>query len=88
MSRHRPHRLRTTAHRVIEKDGRLNVIAHLDASERIEQRIAEDGVPYWNMEARILSLSGENMSIITIEGLADSCFRDSELYPLKVGYDR
>ena len=81
----------TAAVAVIEKDGRLNVVAHFwMPSERIEQRIAEDGVPYWEYVKRgFLSLSGENfVDYHDVKDWLDSLLRDSELYPLKVGYDR
>ena len=81
----------TAAAVVIEKNGKLNVLAHFwMPSERIEQRIAEDGVPYWEYVKRgFLSLSGENfVDYHDVKDWLDSLLRDSELYPLKVGYDR
>ena len=81
----------TAAVAVIEKGGRLNVVAHFwMPSERIEQRVAEDGVPYWEYVKRgFLSLSGENfVDYHDVKDWLDALLRDSELYPLKVGYDR
>ena len=81
----------TAAIVVIEKNGRLNVLGHFwMPSERIEQRIAEDGVPYWEYVKRgFLSLSGENfVDYHDVKDWLDALLRDSELYPLKVGYDR
>ena len=81
----------TAAVAVIEKDGRLNVIAHFwMPSERIEQRIAEDGVPYWNFIKRgFLSLSGENfVDYNDVYNWMTQLISEHELYPLKVGYDR
>jgi phage terminase large subunit-like protein len=59
-------------------------------SERIEQRIAEDGVPYWTFVKRgFLSLSGENfVDYHDVYAWMQSLVTEHELYPLKVGYDR
>lgn len=81
----------TAAVIVVEKNGRLNVVAHFwMPSERIEQRMAEDGVPYMDYIRRgFLSLSGEN--IVDYSDVYEWMARlisDYEIYPLKVGYDR
>ena len=81
----------TAAVAVIEKGGRLNVVAHFwMPSERIEQRIAEDGVPYWNYVRRgFLSLSGENfVDYSDVFKWMTQLISEHEIYPLKVGYDR
>ena len=81
----------TAAVAVIEKDGRLNVVAHFwMPSERIEQRIAEDGVPYWSYVKRgFLSLSGENfVDYSDVYRWVTQLISEHEIYPLKVGYDR
>lgn len=81
----------TAAVAVIEKDGRLNVVAHFwMPSERIEQRIAEDGVPYWEYVKRgFLSLSGENfVNYADVFNWMTALISEHEIYPLKVGYDR
>ena len=81
----------TAAVAVIEKDKRLNVVAHFwMPSERIETRIAEDGVPYWTYVKRgLLSLSGDNfVDYHDCFNWFTSLLSEYELYPLKVGYDR
>jgi phage terminase large subunit-like protein len=81
----------TAAVAVIEKYGKLNVIAHFwMPSEKIETRVAEDNVPYWQFVQRgFLSLCGENF--VDYHGAFEwmqSLISKYELYPLKVGYDR
>jgi len=81
----------TAAVAVVEKAGRLNVLAHFwMPSEKIETREAEDNVPYWQFVKRgFLSLCGENF--VDYHGVYEwmqSLITDYELYPLKVGYDR
>ena len=81
----------TAAVAVIEKDGQLNVVAHFwMPSERIEQRVAEDGVPYWEYVKRgFLSLSGENfVDYSDVFSWMTQLISEHEIYPLKVGYDR
>jgi len=81
----------TAAVAVIEKDGRLNVLAHFwMPSERIDQRVAEDGVPYWEYVKRgFLSLSGENfVDYSDVFRWMTQLISEHELYPLRVGYDR
>ncbi|MBR3279644.1 MAG: terminase large subunit [Lachnospiraceae bacterium] len=76
---------------VVEKGGILNVFAHFwMPSEKMEQRTAEDGVPYQAYIQRgFLSLSGENfVDYNDVKEWLDSMVRDYELYPLRVGYDR
>ena len=81
----------TAAVIVVEKDGRLNVLAHFwMPSERIDQRVAEDGVPYYEFIRRgFLSASGENIVDYNdvYQWMAD-LISEYEIYPLKVGYDR
>ena len=81
----------TAATAVIEKDGRLNVLAHFwMPSEKIDEATERDGVPYWTYVKRgLLSLSGDNFVDY------HDCYewfvrllKEYELYPLKVGYDR
>ena len=81
----------TCACAVIEKNGRLNVIAHFWLpSEKIDEATERDGVPYWTYVKRgFLSLSGDNF--IDYHDCYDwftSLLREHELYPLKIGYDR
>lgn len=81
----------TCACAVIEKNGRLNVLAHFwIPAERIEEATERDGVPYWTYVKRgFLSLSGDNF--IDYHDCYDwlvSLLRERELYPLRVGYDR
>ena len=75
----------------VEKDGVLNVFAHFwMPAEKLEQRTAEDGVPYQAYIQRgFLSLSGENfVDYNDVKDWIDSLVRDFELYPLRNGYDR
>lgn len=81
----------TAAVVVVEKDRRLNVIAHFwMPAEKLEIRTAEDGVPYGNFIQRgFLSLSGDNfIDNHDVHEWMTSLIKDKELYPLKVGYDR
>ena len=81
----------TAAVAVIEKGGTLYVLAHFwMPSERIEQRVAEDGVPYWDYVRRgFLSLSGENIvDYSDVFSWMTQLISEREIYPLKVGYDR
>lgn len=81
----------TAAVAVIEKAGRLNVIAHFwMPAEKIDLATERDGVPYWIYVKRgLLSLSGENfVDYHDCFNWFGSLLRDLELYPLKVGYDR
>lgn len=81
----------TCACAVIEKDGRLNVLAHFwMPAEKIDEATERDGVPYWTYVKRgFLSLSGDNF--VDYHDCYDwftSLLSKHELYPLKVGYDR
>jgi phage terminase large subunit-like protein len=81
----------TAAVAVIEKGGRLNVLAHFwMPSQRIDEATERDGVPYWTYVKRgFLSLSGDNF--VDYHDCYDwfvSLIREHEIYPLKVGYDR
>lgn len=81
----------TAACVIIERDGRLHVLAHFwMPSERLRAAIEEDKVPYDQMiERGFLSLSGKNrvewrdvynwfFELVTVY----------HIYPLKIGYDR
>ena len=81
----------TCACAVIEKNGRLNVIAHFwMPAEKIDEATERDAVPYWQYVKRgFLSLSGDNfVDYHDCYGWFTSLLSDYELYPLKVGYDR
>ena len=81
----------TAAVAVIEKAGRLNVIAHFwMPSERIDEATDRDGVPYWTYVKRgLLSLSGDNfVDYHDVYAWFEDLVRVREIYPLKVGYDR
>ena len=81
----------TAAVAVVEKDGRLNVLAHFwMPAEKIDEATERDGVPYWTYVNRgFLSLSGENfVDYRDCYEWFQALIRDYELYPLKVGYDR
>ena len=76
---------------LVERDGVLYVFAHFwMPAERLEQRTAEDGVPYQHyIERGFLSLSGENfVDYHDVKDWVDSLVRDYELYPIRNGYDR
>ena len=81
----------TAACAIVEKDGRLNVIAHFwMPSEKVDEATERDGVPYWTYIKRgFLSLSGDNfVDYHDCYRWFESLVRERELYPLKVGYDR
>ena len=81
----------TAAVIVIERHGRLNVFAHFwMPSERIDQRVAEDSVPYYDFIRRgFLSVSGENIvDYNDVYAWMTRLISEHEIYPLKVGYDR
>ena len=76
---------------VVEKDDRLNVLAHFwMPAERIDEATERDGVPYWTYVKRgLLSLSGDNF--VNYHDCYDwfvSMVEQYEIYPLKLGYDR
>ena len=81
----------TCACAVIEKEGRLNVIAHFwMPAEKIDEATERDAVPYWTYVKRgFLSLSGDNyVDYHDCEKWFTDMVSIYELYPLKVGYDR
>lgn len=81
----------TAAVVIVEKYGRLNVLAHFwMPAEKIDEATERDGVPYWTYVKRgFLSLSGDNfVDYHDCYEWFTSLLRDRELYPLKVGYDR
>ena len=81
----------TAACAVIEKNGRLNVIAHFwMPSEKIDEATERDGVPYWTYIKRgFLSPSGDNfVDYHDCERWFTDLVSQYELYPLKTGYDR
>ena len=81
----------TCACAVIEKDGRLNVIAHFwMPAEKIDEATERDAVPYWTYVKRgFLSLSGDNfVDYHDCYNWFTNLITQYELYPLKVGYDR
>lgn len=76
---------------VIEKDGKLNVIAKFFMpAEGIEEATARDGLPYQAyVERGILKPSGENfIDYRDCYEWMRSLVRDYDLYPLQTGYDR
>ena len=81
----------TCACAVIEKDGRLNVLAHFwMPAEKIDEATERDGVPYWTYVKRgFLSLCGDNfVDYHDVYRWFEELVRVHEIYPLKVGYDR
>ena len=81
----------TCACAVIEKDGRLNVLAHFwMPAEKIDEATERDAVPYWTyVKHGYLSLSGDNfVDYHDCYKWFTSLISEYELYPLKVGYDR
>lgn len=81
----------TCACAVIEKDGRLNVLAHFwMPAEKIDEATERDAVPYWTYVKRgFLSLSGDNfVDYHDCFNWFTNLITQYELYPLKVGYDR
>jgi len=81
----------TAAVAVVEKHGRLNVLAHFwMPAERIDEATQRDGVPYWTYVKRgLLSLSGDNfVDYHDCYNWFTALISQYELYPLKVGYDR
>ena len=81
----------TAAVVIVEKSGRLNVLAHFwMPAEKIDEATERDGVPYWTYVKRgFLSLSGDNfIDYHDCYNWFTSLLSEHELYPLKVGYDR
>lgn len=76
---------------VIEKAGKLNVLAHFwIPSERLEEATARDGLPYAAYIKRgFLSLSGENfINYEDIYHWFTDLIEKYKIYSLQVGYDR
>ena len=81
----------TAAIALVEKNGRLNVVAHFwMPAEKIDESTQRDGVPYWTYVKRgFLSLSGDNfVDYHDCYQWFEDLIKKHELYPLKVGYDR
>lgn len=81
----------TAAVAVVEKKGRLNVLAHFwMPSQKIDEATERDGVPYWSYVKRgFLSLCGDNfVDYHDVYRWFEELVRVREVYPLKVGYDR
>lgn len=81
----------TSACIVVEKQKKLYVLSHFWLpSEKIEEAIARDGLPYWQyVQKGWLSLSGENFVDY------HDCYKwftdmveQYKIFPLKIGYDR
>ena len=76
---------------VIEKEGKLYVLAHFWLpSEKIDEAIERDGVPYnIYLQRGLLSLSGDNY--VDYHDCYDwfvNLVEEYEILPLKIGYDR
>lgn len=81
----------TAACAVIEKDGRLNVMAHFWLpAEKIDEATARDGLPYRAYIARgILTASGDNfVDYHDVFNWFRELVERYGILPLKVGYDR
>lgn len=81
----------TAACVVIEKEGKLNVLAHFWLpAEKIDEATARDGLPYRAYITRgVLSPSGDNF--VDYHDVFDwfrEMVEEYEILPLKVGYDR
>lgn len=76
---------------VIEKNDKLNVIAHFWLpSQRIDEATERDGVPYWRYVQRgLLSPSGDNfVDYHDCYNWFVNLVEKYEILPLQVGYDR
>ena len=76
---------------IIEKDGKLNVLAHFFLpAERMEEATARDGLPYAIYAQRgLLTLSGDNfVNYHDCLNWFRMLVEQYQIYPLKVGYDR
>lgn len=81
----------TSACFLIEKEEKLYCIAHFwMPEERLQDAIAEDGVPYMEMiEKGFLSLSGETfVDYHDVYNWIREAIEKYELLPLQIGYDR
>lgn len=81
----------TAACIVVEKAGRLFVLAHFWMPEqRLDKAIEEDGVPYRAMISNgWLSLSGENyIDYRDVVAWFRRFVEEFEIFPLSIGYDR
>ena len=76
---------------IIEKNERLNVIARFFMpSEKLEEAIARDGIPYnIYVQRGLLHLSGDNfVDYHDCMKFFTDLVEQYEIYPLKIGYDR
>lgn len=76
---------------IIEKDGKLNVLAHFFLpAERMEEATARDGLPYAIYAKRgLLTLSGDNfVDYHDCLNWFRMLVEQYQIYPLKIGYDR
>lgn len=81
----------TAAVVVIEKHGRLNVLAHFWLpAEKIDEATARDGVPYGQyIERGLLTASGDNfIDYHDCFNWFRSLVEEYQILPLQVGYDR
>lgn len=81
----------TAACVVVEKEGRLNVLAHFWLpAEKIDEATARDGLPYRAYIARgLLTPSGDNfVDYHDVFEWFRELVEKYEILPLKVGYDR
>ena len=81
----------TAAVCVVEKEGKLNVLAHFwMPAERIEEAIARDGVPYnIYVQKGFLSPSGDNfVDYHDCMRWFTDLIEKHKIYSLKIGYDR
>ena len=76
---------------IIEKDARLNVLAHFFLpAEKLQEATERDGLPYAAYVQRgILTLSGDNfVDYHDCYNWFRTLIEQYKIYPLQVGYDR
>lgn len=76
---------------IIEKDGKLNVLAHFFLpAEKLQEATERDGLPYAAYVQRgILTLSGDNfVDYHDCYNWFRTLIEQYKIYPLQVGYDR